>query len=155
MLASQVRDWGRRLSLSLRVLTFSKSKRGRSDQSFALSRVLQERARLAKASVEFTSGHMSGGERERERATVPADCALLSIMMPECSWLSCYTQGKYLDAERLYKRSRDIQEKVLGPRHPDVAVVLNNSAVLLEERVRDVCTEKYIYIFVYLYTALI
>lgn len=112
---------------------------------------LESTTRESKVSESFCRiyewGYVGRRERERERATVPADCALLSIMMPGCSWLSCYTQGKYLDAERLYKRSRDIQEKVLGPRHPDVAVVLNNSAVLLEERVRDVCTEKSLSIY--------
>lgn len=66
----------------------------------------------------------------------------------EWSWLSCYTQGKYVDAERLYKRSRAIQEKVLSPRHPDVAVVLNNLAGLLEERVRAVCTKKSLSIYI-------
>ena len=40
-------------------------------------------------------------------------------------------QGKYDDAEPLYKRALTIREKVLGPRHPDVASSLNNLASLL------------------------
>jgi len=40
------------------------------------------------------------------------------------------TQGKYADAEPLYKRSLAIREKALGPEHPDVAASLNNLAEL-------------------------
>ncbi|CAM9138218.1 unnamed protein product, partial [Ectocarpus sp. 13 AM-2016] len=41
-------------------------------------------------------------------------------------------QGKYEEAEPLYRRSLAIREKVLGPEHPDVAQSLNNRAALLE-----------------------
>ena len=37
-------------------------------------------------------------------------------------------QGRYADAEPLYKRSLAIREKALGPDHPDVATSLNNLA---------------------------
>ena len=39
-------------------------------------------------------------------------------------------QGRYADAEPLYKRSLAIREKALGPDHPDVATSLNNLAEL-------------------------
>ena len=39
-------------------------------------------------------------------------------------------QGKYDQAEPLYKRSLAIREKALGPDHPDVATSLNNLAAL-------------------------
>ena len=39
-------------------------------------------------------------------------------------------QGRYSDAEPLYKRSFKIYEKALGPDHPSIAVTLNNLAVL-------------------------
>ena len=39
-------------------------------------------------------------------------------------------QGRYADAEPLYKRSLAIREKELGPDHPDVAQTLNNLAEL-------------------------
>jgi tetratricopeptide (TPR) repeat protein len=39
-------------------------------------------------------------------------------------------QGKYVDAEPLYRRSLAIREKVLGPEHPDVAASFNNQALL-------------------------
>ena len=40
------------------------------------------------------------------------------------------TQGNYAPAERLYQRSLAIDEKALGPEHPDVATSLNNLAAL-------------------------
>ena len=39
-------------------------------------------------------------------------------------------QGKYAEAEPLYKRALGIREKALGPDHPDVATGLNNLAEL-------------------------
>ncbi|CAM9971540.1 unnamed protein product [Ectocarpus sp. 8 AP-2014] len=50
-------------------------------------------------------------------------------------YMLCMT-GKYAEAEPLYERSQAIQEKVLGPEHPDVATSLNNRASLLESQVR-------------------
>ena len=40
-------------------------------------------------------------------------------------------QGKFVDAEPLYKRSLAIREKSLGPEHPRVAGSLNNLAGLV------------------------
>ncbi len=40
------------------------------------------------------------------------------------------TQGKYAQAEPLYRRALAIREKVLGPEHPAVATSLNNLAGL-------------------------
>ena len=45
-------------------------------------------------------------------------------------------QGKYEEAEPLYRRSLAIDEKVYGPDHPSVATDLNNWALLLEAQVR-------------------
>jgi Tetratricopeptide repeat len=39
-------------------------------------------------------------------------------------------QGRYADAEPLYKRALAIGEKALGPDHPAVAIRLNNLALL-------------------------
>ena len=44
-------------------------------------------------------------------------------------------QGKYDDAEPLYKRALTIREEVLGPDHPEVASSLNNLATLLASQV--------------------
>ncbi len=40
-------------------------------------------------------------------------------------------QGRYAEAEPLYQRSLAINEKALGPEHPDVARTLENYAALL------------------------
>ena len=42
-------------------------------------------------------------------------------------------QGKYAEAEPLYKRSLAIREKALGPEHPKVATSLENYAALLRK----------------------
>ena len=45
-------------------------------------------------------------------------------------------QGRYADAEPLYKRSLAIYEKALGPDHPDVARSLNDLALLYAKQGR-------------------
>ncbi len=42
-------------------------------------------------------------------------------------------QGKYAEAEPLYKRSLAIREKTLGSEHPQVATSLENYAALLRK----------------------
>ena len=51
-------------------------------------------------------------------------------------------QGKYVEAEPLYKRSLAIREKALGPEHPNVATSLKNYAVLLRKMDRDAEAKK-------------
>ena len=46
-------------------------------------------------------------------------------------------QGKYAEAEPLFKRSLAILEKALGPEHPNVATSLENWAKLLRQINRD------------------
>ena len=46
------------------------------------------------------------------------------------------SQGRYAEAEPLYKRALAIREKALGPDHPDVARSLNNLAELYENQGR-------------------
>ncbi len=46
------------------------------------------------------------------------------------------TQGRYAEAEPVYKRALAVQEKALGPAHPDVAGSLNNLAVLYDAQGR-------------------
>ena len=43
-------------------------------------------------------------------------------------------QGKYAEAEPLYRRAIEIGEKTLGKDHPDVARLYNNLASLLKDR---------------------
>lgn len=40
-------------------------------------------------------------------------------------------QGKFAEAEPIFKQSLAIREKVLGPEHPDVATTLNHLGHLL------------------------
>jgi tetratricopeptide (TPR) repeat protein len=54
--------------------------------------------------------------------------------VPEQSRHFIYDQGRYADAEPLYKRSLAIREKALGPNHPDVATSLNNMGLLYERQ---------------------
>ena len=51
-------------------------------------------------------------------------------------------QGKYAEAEPLYKRSLAIREKALGPDHPDVATTLENYADLMRKTGREAEAEK-------------
>ena len=51
-------------------------------------------------------------------------------------------QGKYAEAEPLYKRALAIWEKALGPEHPNVAKSLQNYAALLRKTGRGEEAEK-------------
>ncbi len=42
----------------------------------------------------------------------------------------CRAQGKYTEAEPLFKRALGISEEALGPEHPNVATLLENMAAL-------------------------
>ncbi|MCP4546536.1 MAG: tetratricopeptide repeat protein, partial [bacterium] len=46
-----------------------------------------------------------------------------------------HTQGKYANAEPLYKRALAMREKALGPQHPDVAQILNNLVFRSKQRI--------------------
>ena len=52
------------------------------------------------------------------------------------------TQGHYVQAEPLYKRSLAIYEKAHGPDHPDVAMSLNNLAILYRATKRETQAEE-------------
>ena len=59
--------------------------------------------------------------RAREKALGPENPCLNNFL----AWLY-QGQGRYAEAESLYKQSLVIFEKALGPEHPDVAQSLNN-----------------------------
>ena len=42
-------------------------------------------------------------------------------------------QGKYTEAEPLFRRALAVWEKALGPEHPNVAMALENYAALLRK----------------------
>ena len=50
-------------------------------------------------------------------------------------------EGRYADAEPLYKRALAIREEELGPDHPDVAQSLNDLAALYSAQGRDADAE--------------
>jgi tetratricopeptide (TPR) repeat protein len=50
-------------------------------------------------------------------------------------------EGRYADTEPLYKRVLAINEKALGPDHPDVALALNNLAGLYSAQGRHADAE--------------
>ena len=79
----------------------------------------------------------------QQQAGQLSTCTFLSIWayaftytLVHCHVSVLPAQGKYEQAEPLYERSQAIQEKALGPDHPDVAQVLSNRAALLVKQVR-------------------
>ena len=48
------------------------------------------------------------------------------------TWQGSTTQGRYEEAAPLYQRALAIREEVLGAKHPDMVVVLENYAALLQ-----------------------
>lgn len=59
-----------------------------------------------------------------------------SLTSPRALFFSL--QGKYEEAEPLYKRSVAIDEALYGPDHPDVAVDLNNWASSFFQQVKPI-----------------
>ena len=52
-------------------------------------------------------------------------------------------QGKYAEAEPLYQRALKIDEKALGPEHPNVATIASGLAVTLRKLGRDAEAKAY------------
>jgi tetratricopeptide (TPR) repeat protein len=48
-----------------------------------------------------------------------------------------YSQGRYAEAEPLYKQALEMAKKALGPEHPHVATGLENYAELLRKTNRE------------------
>ena len=51
-------------------------------------------------------------------------------------------QGTFAEAERLYQRCQAIEEKVLGPEHPDLASTLHDRANVLRSQVQASATSS-------------
>ena len=51
------------------------------------------------------------------------------------AWL-LHARGRYAEAEALYKRALAIEEKAVGPNHPNVATTVNNLARLYRSQSR-------------------
>ncbi len=54
-------------------------------------------------------------------------------LLNDLGWLY-YHQGKYDQAETLYKRALDIRKRVLGDLHHDTATTLNDLGLLYENQ---------------------
>ena len=74
-----------------------------------------------------TNGHWRLGGSIGTHASCHGDVA-------EQPGASLHNQGKYDDAEPLYKRALAVREEVLGPMHPDTATSLNNLAHLYDSQ---------------------
>ena len=61
------------------------------------------------------------------------------------------SQGKYAEADPLYKRTQEIWEKSLGRDHLNVATILNNRARLLESQVSRKLFGLFLFCFVFLH----
>ncbi|HJU15371.1 MAG TPA: CHAT domain-containing tetratricopeptide repeat protein [Stellaceae bacterium] len=66
------------------------------------------------------------------RPATAADSASAEANSLNRQAVALYREGRYAEAEPLYKRSLAMREKALGPEHPDVAASLNNLAELYE-----------------------
>lgn len=71
---------------------------------------------------------MSGQRCHESQAT---ECAAIPPYLP-----TLFSQCNYDEADPLYLRALEINKEALGPDHPDVAMTLNNRAMLLEEQVK-------------------
>lgn len=62
------------------------------------------------------------------------------------AYVYCYGtwQGKYHDADALFRRSLEIQENALGPDHPNLAPGLGNRAYLLQAQVKFVAGSSHV-----------
>ena len=68
-----------------------------------------------------------------------SESSVFVFPLPNAVWSAdlcfCMLQGKYDEAEPLYRESLAIDKKIYGDEHPDVATDLNNLASLLESQV--------------------
>ena len=81
-------------------------------------------AAVAQKPSRFTSGPWPSMRRRSGRST-PGFATDLNNLAE-----IYHAQGKYAEAEPLYKRALAIREKALGPEHPQTALSFNNLALL-------------------------
>ena len=74
--------------------------------------------------------------KTRSATLLPKDHAYAAASLNNLAAL-CDAQGRYAEAEPLYKRSLAIWERVLGAEHPNVATSLENYPPLLRKTGRD------------------
>ena len=81
--------------------------------------------RGGRGALQAGAGDRREGARRQTTPTWPTLNNLASVYQ---------AQGKYAEAEALYKRALAIREKALGQDHPDVADILNNLAIVYENQ---------------------
>ena len=89
-----------------------------------------------------TSSRMGSLTRDRPKCMLPVmgrpllDWTMERLRAAGCDEIVVVNQGRYGEAEPLYKRSLAIKKKALGPDHPSVATSLDNLGVLYEAQGR-------------------
>jgi tetratricopeptide (TPR) repeat protein len=74
--------------------------------------------------------------RRAARLPVAQQQALAAVPPMSAKAQELYAQGKYAQAEPLFRKGLAVYEEVLGPKHPDTATCYNNLAVNLESQGR-------------------
>jgi tetratricopeptide (TPR) repeat protein len=78
----------------------------------------------------YPAAQIDAQELERlVKARFGADHAYYALALNKLG-IVCWKQGKYTEAEGLFKRALAIREKALGANHPDVGQTLNNLALV-------------------------
>jgi tetratricopeptide (TPR) repeat protein len=78
----------------------------------------------------YPAAQIDAQELERlVKARFGADHAYYAVALNRLG-IVCWWQGKYTEAEGLFKRALAIREKALGAKHPDVGQTLNNLALV-------------------------
>jgi CHAT domain-containing protein/Tfp pilus assembly protein PilF len=80
-------------------------------------------ARLAREHVKTLKG-LSAADRQTLQSAIQANRQVVKL----------YQAGRYTDALEVADQTRDARERILGPDHPDMAVSLNNVAMLYESQ---------------------
>jgi tetratricopeptide (TPR) repeat protein len=93
-------------------------------------RDLEERSAALRKELEATERALRTGNADDIRLALHDDPAAAEPTLLNNLADLYRAQGRYADAEPLYKRSLAIREKALGADHPDVATSLNNLANL-------------------------
>jgi tetratricopeptide (TPR) repeat protein len=84
----------------------------------------------------YPAAQIDAQELERlVKARFGADHAYYALALNKLG-IVCWKQGKYTEAEGLFKRALAIREKALGANHPDVGQTLNNLALVYGAQVK-------------------
>ena len=94
---------------------------------------------MAQPKPKPSTGTRSSSTKKNSAASIQASRSI-SIISPSF----CDLSGKHEEAEALFRRALDIDERVLGAQNPNVATVLNNLAKVLRDTNRPAEAESLI-----------